>query len=67
MVRKDFNIPTFDPRMLESKVLLKQTSLSISEISYKLGQFHVSNFVRLFKSKTGISPGEYRSSANDER
>jgi AraC family transcriptional regulator, transcriptional activator of pobA len=47
--------------LLESKVLLRQTSLSISEISYKLGQIHVSNFVRLFKSRTGMSPGEYRS------
>jgi AraC family transcriptional regulator, transcriptional activator of pobA len=51
--------------LLESKVLLKQTTLSISEISYKLGQVHISNFVRLFKSKTGMSPGEYRNSAND--
>lgn len=46
--------------LLESKVLLRQTSLSISEISYKLGQVHISNFVRLFKSRTGMSPGEYR-------
>ncbi len=50
--------------LLESKVLLRQTSLSISEISYKLGQVHVSNFVRLFKSRTGMSPGEYRSLRN---
>ncbi len=50
-----------DMILLESKVLLKQTSLSISEITYKLGQKHVSNFVRLFKLKTGMSPGEYRS------
>ena len=48
--------------LLESKVLLKQTSLSISEISYKLGQNHISNFVRLFKAGTGMSPGEYRNS-----
>jgi AraC family transcriptional regulator, transcriptional activator of pobA len=50
--------------LLESKVLLRQTSLSISEISYKLGQVHVSNFARLFKSRTGMSPGEYRSLRN---
>jgi len=49
-----------DMVLLESKVLLKQTSLSISEITYKLGQKHISNFVRLFKFKTGMSPGEYR-------
>lgn len=53
--------------LLESKVLLIQTSLSISEISYKLGQVHVGNFVRLFKSRTGKSPGEYRRSANDKK
>lgn len=48
--------------LLESKVLLKQTTLSISEISYRLGQNHVSNFVRLFKTGTGMTPGEYRNS-----
>jgi AraC family transcriptional regulator, transcriptional activator of pobA len=53
-----------DMILLESKVLLKQTSLSVSEITYKLGQNHISNFVRFFKSKTGMSPGEYRSSIN---
>ncbi|NSW93512.1 MAG: hypothetical protein HPY62_02255 [Bacteroidales bacterium] len=46
--------------MLESKVLLKQTSFSISEILFSLSQIHESNFVRFFKSKPGISPGEYR-------
>jgi AraC family transcriptional regulator, transcriptional activator of pobA len=52
--------------LLEAKVLLKQTTLSISEITYKLGQEHISNFVRFFKTKTGISPGEFRNRANPE-
>jgi AraC family transcriptional regulator, transcriptional activator of pobA len=55
-----------DMILLESKVLLKQTSLSISEITYKLGQNHISNFVRFFKAKTGMSPGEYRNSLKKE-
>jgi AraC-like DNA-binding protein len=46
--------------VLEAKILLNQTSLSISEITYELGQKHVSNFVRFFKRYTGMSPGEYR-------
>ena len=50
--------------LLEAKVLLKQTSLSISEIAFQLGRSEISDFTRFFKSKTGISPGEYRKMVN---
>jgi len=52
--------------LLEAKVLLKQTSLGISEIVYQVGRSEVSDFARFFKSKTGMSPGEYRKMVNPE-
>ena len=50
----------FEILLLEIKVLLKQTSLSISEIAYKLGKKSPSDFTRFFKSKTGMTPKVYR-------
>jgi len=50
-----------DMRILEAKVLLKQTGLSIGEIAYKIGKFDPSDFSRFFRIKTGISPRDYRS------
>ncbi|AFK02740.1 transcriptional regulator, AraC family [Emticicia oligotrophica DSM 17448] len=47
-------------RILEAKVLLKQTPLRIADIAFKIGGFEPSDFSRFFKSKTGISPKEYR-------
>lgn len=55
-----------DMILLEAKVLLKQTTLSISEITYKLGQEHISNFTRFFKNKTGMTPGDFRSNFNQD-
>lgn len=46
--------------LLEAKVLLKQTDLSISQIAYQLSKKNHSDFSRFFKSKTGITPKEYR-------
>ena len=50
----------FEILLLETKVLLKQTSLSISEISFKLGKKDPSDFTRFFKGKTGMTPTQYR-------
>ena len=47
-------------KILEAKVLLKQTSLTITEIADKLGKYEVSDFSRFFKSKTNKTPLEYR-------
>ncbi|RYU94534.1 helix-turn-helix domain-containing protein [Emticicia agri] len=49
-----------DMRILEAKVLLKQTSMSIGEIAFKLGGFDPSDFSRFFKSKTNMTPRGYR-------
>jgi AraC family transcriptional regulator, transcriptional activator of pobA len=46
--------------LLDAKVLLRQTTLSISEIAWKIGKEDPSDFIRFFKSKTGSTPTEYR-------
>ncbi len=46
--------------LLEAKVLLKQTTLSISEIAFKFSETNPSDFSRFFKGKVKISPKEYR-------
>jgi AraC family transcriptional regulator, transcriptional activator of pobA len=46
--------------ILEAKVLLKQTDYPINEIAHKLSQQNHSDFSRFFKSKTGITPKEYK-------
>ena len=46
--------------LLESKVLLSQSSLSIAEIAYRLGLNDQSYFGRFFKKSTGITPSRYR-------
>ena len=43
-----------------AKSLLWSTEKSISEIAYDLGFEHPSHFNKIFKSKTGKSPSEYR-------
>lgn len=48
--------------ILEAKSLLKQTGMSIKEIVYWLGYEDPSYFTKLFKSKVGLTPLEYRSS-----
>ena len=46
--------------LLEAKVLLKQTALTINEIAWKIGKEDPSDFIRFFKSKTNLTPTEYR-------
>ena len=46
--------------LLEVKTLLKQTSLSISEIAFKIGKEDPSDFSKFFRAKTGCTPSEYR-------
>ncbi len=46
--------------LLEAKVLLKQTDLTISQIAFQLSKKNHSDFSRFFKSKTGITPKQYR-------
>ncbi len=46
--------------LLEAKVLLSQTTLSIGEIAYQIGRQDPSNFGRFFKTKTGMTPRAYQ-------
>ncbi|MCG8700108.1 MAG: AraC family transcriptional regulator [Bacteroidales bacterium] len=45
----------------ESKRLLKHTTNSVSQIAYHLNFNDPSHFIKFFKSKTNLSPGEFRS------
>ncbi|GAA0876306.1 AraC family transcriptional regulator [Wandonia haliotis] len=45
----------------KAKQLLLQSEQSISEIAYELGFNYPNHFSKLFKSKTGLSPSEFRS------
>ena len=44
----------------KAKTMLWGTNQSISEIAYGLGFEHPSHFTKIFKTKTGKSPSEYR-------
>ena len=48
----------------KAKEKLSTTDLSISEIAYALGFEHLQSFSRLFKTKTHLSPLEFRQSFN---
>ncbi|RAJ32147.1 helix-turn-helix domain-containing protein [Pedobacter cryoconitis] len=47
-----------------AKEKLSTTSLSVSEIAYELGFEHLQSFSKLFKTKTSLSPMEFRNSFN---
>lgn len=49
-----------DMIILEAKVMLKQTNLSIGEIAFKFSETNPSDFIRLFKNKVGVTPKKYR-------
>jgi AraC family transcriptional regulator, transcriptional activator of pobA len=46
--------------VIETKVLLKQTTLSVSEIAYRLNQTDPSELGRFFRLKTGLTLTQYR-------
>lgn len=47
-----------------AKEKLSTTNLSVSEIAYELGFEHLQSFSKLFKTKTTLSPMEFRQSFN---
>lgn len=53
-----------DKLIEKAKEMLSITTLSISEIAYQLGFKYSQSFNRLFKSKTNLSPLEFRMSFN---
>ena len=48
----------------KAKEQLSTTQLSVSEIAFRLGFEHSQSFSRLFKSKTKLSPSQFRQSFN---
>lgn len=53
-------------RIRQAKDLLINTDLSIKEISYRLGFESIFYFSRVFKSKTGVNPTEYKNGPKGE-
>ena len=48
----------------KAKEKLSTTTLTVGEIAYQLGFEHVPSFSKLFKTKTNLSPREFRTSFN---
>jgi len=48
----------------KAKEKLSTTQLSVSEIAYQLGFEHPQSFSKLFKTKTNLSPLQFRQSFN---
>jgi len=48
--------------LAKAKEKLSATTLTVSEIAYQLGFEHLQSFSKLFKTKTGLSPLEFRAS-----
>jgi AraC-like DNA-binding protein len=48
----------------KAKERLSTTNLTVSEIAYELGFEHLQSFSKLFKTKTSLSPLEFRTSFN---
>ncbi|MCD9616011.1 helix-turn-helix domain-containing protein [Chryseobacterium gleum] len=53
-----------DKLIEKAKEKLSTTDLSVSEIAYELGFEHLQSFSKLFKTKTKVSPLEFRKSFN---
>jgi transcriptional regulator GlxA family with amidase domain len=47
-------------RFEKAKTLLETTFLTVKEVSFSVGIYDQSHFVRDFKQKYGLSPTEYR-------
>jgi AraC-like DNA-binding protein len=48
----------------KAKEMLTTTNLSVSEIAYELGFEHLQSFSKMFKSRTNVSPLQFRQSLN---
>jgi len=53
-----------DKLIEKAKEKLSTTDLSVTEIAYELGFEHPQSFSKLFKTKTNLSPSEFRHSFN---
>jgi AraC-like DNA-binding protein len=50
--------------IMESKNLLTYTSLTVSEIAFKLHFSEPTHFIRFFKKETGLTPADFRQQKN---
>lgn len=50
----------FERLSVEAQTLLRNTNLTVSEISYRLGYQEPAHFFHFFRKKNGVSPSEYR-------
>lgn len=57
---KSFNQMLIDIRVSRASLLLRNTDLTVDEIAHAVGYDSVEYFQRLYKKKTGMTPGEYR-------
>ena len=53
-----------DKLIEKAKEKLSTTDLSVTEIAYELGFGHPQSFSKLFKTRTNLSPSEFRRSFN---
>jgi AraC-like DNA-binding protein len=67
--KEEYGIPPInymiDRRISESKYLLTETDLSMSQIARLLGFSSLSYFSQVFRKTQGISPMEYRNNARE--
>lgn len=54
-------------RVSQAMSLLKEGSLAVEEVCYKVGYLSTSYFSRLFRQTTGMTPSEYRNSLLSSR
>jgi AraC-like DNA-binding protein len=54
-------------RIGRARALLSETSLSVKEVAFRSGFDSEHYFCRLFKRKTGLTPGEWRRSVSSRR
>lgn len=55
-----FNQYKLGVKIENAKKLLKDTSYTVNQISYKLGYKNPESFMRMFKKSEGVTPTEYR-------
>lgn len=63
----NFSSYVTDKRLEKSRELLEDPLVKVYEIAEELGWADVSNFIKVFKKKFGISPDEYRKVAGGKK
>ena len=56
-----------EKRLLYTKELLRNSDLTVKDIAERLGYAQPSNFIRKFKTQTGMTPNEFRSQKEEEK